>query len=222
MAFMDYLTVTVQQIANPLAELGQALVNLLPGLIAAVVVGLIGYFFGAVLGKATEKLCDKLNLDKKLKQANLNLGGITLAQLFGGIIKWYVFVAFLGPAVNLVQLGPLTVLLSRLVLWAPNLIVGIIIVVFGFLAADWSYMKIAKAKKGGFKLLAGVTRAVILITIFMIALRQMSIEVGVASTAFLVILTGIVLALAIPVGMGLGVGFKPHAKRIVDQLMKGF
>jgi len=223
-SFMDYLQATGAQITNPIVNLGQALVDLLPGLIAAIVVAVVGFIIGAILGKAVEKLCDRLELDKKLKEkvATDTLGQIRLSTFLGAIVKWYVFLIFLGPAVNLVQLGTLSAFLYRLVLWAPNLIVGIIIIVFGLIMGDWAYDRIKRAKKTGFKLLASVTRALILIATFAIALAQMRIVVAIAETSFLIILAGLTIAIAIPVGMGLGAAFKPHAKRIMDQLMKGF
>ena len=84
-------------LTDPLVMLWRSFVNLLPGLIAALLLLLIGYVIAFFLGHALKVILDKLGLDRWIAKARLTkaIGNVHISSIFGEITKWYVFVIFL-------------------------------------------------------------------------------------------------------------------------------
>ena len=63
---MAFLTEIGESILNPLISLWNSTVEVLPGLVGAIVVLVFGYFAGGILGKVVENLFHKLKVEKWL------------------------------------------------------------------------------------------------------------------------------------------------------------
>ena len=124
-----------QSLLNPLVDLWHSFLAVLPGLIAALLIQLIGYIVSGLVGIIFRKIFEKAGLDNWVNRVKLkaSIGGLSLSSVIGTILKWYVFIVFLGEAVKQVNLGVLTVLLTDLVRWLPKLIVAVIIMIFGLI-----------------------------------------------------------------------------------------
>ena len=121
-------------ILDPLYTLWISFGKILPGLIAAIIILIIGYFIALIIGHVVRIILEKIGLDTKMRKAKLMkaVGHTHLPNILGEIVKWYIFIIFLQQAVALLQLGTLTLLLDRFVTWLPNVIAGVLIILFGF------------------------------------------------------------------------------------------
>ena len=192
--------------ADPVLTIWNSIVSILPGIVFALLTIVLGYIIGTFVGWIIKRALQKVKLDDwlvKIGRAD-SLGGLKVSNISGKLIKWWIIIAFLAPAADWLELGQLSNLLQNIALWAPNLIAGIVIVLAGLIVADFFADSAAHAKKlKGIHAISSFIRIVTIIFFADIALRQIGISIVLAETAILIIIGGIVLALAIGFGLGL-------------------
>lgn len=213
----------LEPLTDPLLALWDGLVRSVPGIIAAIAVLIIGYIIAWALGRLVKAVLTRLDADKWLmKKTSIKklMGDFRLSRFLGLITKWYVFVLFLPPAAEVVQLRSLSAFLYDVAVWIPQLIAGVVIALVGLLAADYVSAKINETKAKAAGLVALIARVVILVFTALIVLRQINVQVQVAESSFLIVLAGIMLGVALALGISFGLGGKEDAKKWVKDLKK--
>jgi len=197
-------------------------ISVLPGIISAGIVILIGYVFALGIGSLVRSVLYKINLDKRLRREDLDdsLGPVSLSKLFGTIATWYVFIIFLSRAVDLVEVGVVSVFLRGVVLWLPNLIAAIIMMLFGVIAADYAAERVKDIKAVGIGVVANIVRWAIIIVVGLIAIEQIGVNVSLAKSLLLLFFGSIIFAFALAIGIGFGLAIKDEAKSIIRDLRK--
>jgi hypothetical protein len=218
----DVLWRTGQSVVSPLVALWDSFIVALPNVIGGLIILAFGYLLGEVLEVIFIKGLKKLKFDEFIHNLKIskNLERIDLSHLFGLILKWYVFVIFLVPAASLARMGMLSVLLMDFARWVPNFILGVLILLFGWVAADVVCNKIDTTKIKSKHLLAMVTKAVILIFTIAIALEHIGINVEILKQTFLLLLSAAALGVGLAIGIGFGLGMKDDAKKILRNIGK--
>jgi len=220
---MNAITETTMAVLSPLEQLWYGLIEILPGIAGALIVGILGYFLGLILGAIVHKLLDKAGFDKALQKANVGkfVKGHSMSEICGALLKWYIFVVFLSSAVNLINLRPLSAVLDDLVRWLPNLILGVVVMIIGLIAAEFIYERISHAHKiKGVRTIALFVKMIVIVFVAIIALEQIGIRIGLAREAFLIILASFGLGVAIALGMGFGFALKNEAGKWIKELKK--
>ncbi len=213
-----------QQLVYPIQYLGSYLIVLITSLIKAGIIIAIGYCIAWALHWVVKKGIDYSKIDKLLQKNNLDksIGYASVSQLGAALVKWYVFLIFLVPAVGFLALGELSGLLTDIVLWLPHLIVAVALMMFGLILADFVADKMGKAKGKAVKHLNNVTRVLIIVFVAVVALQEVGIYLRLAESTFLILLTGLTLALSLALGIGFGLGAKEEAAQLVKQWRKKF
>ncbi|MBI4441655.1 hypothetical protein HY639_05795 [Candidatus Woesearchaeota archaeon] len=222
---MSILIETRQALVDPLTTIWQSTTNMLPGLLAGIVILLFGYLVAKLVAYAVHKLVVKGQLDKWLfEKTNLKpvVGKFDLASFVGTLVKWYVFILFLPSAADMVQLSGLSDLLRGLALWIPNLITAVILALLGWLGAEYAAKEIVATKAKGANVIADIAWGGILVFAGLMALTQMSVAVSLAENTFLILLAGIVFATALALGLGFGLALKDEAVAQIKKLKKMF
>jgi hypothetical protein len=184
----------------------------LPRLLLALVVVAVGWLFAKAVRFAVEKglravnftvLTERAGTDNFLQQAGLR-GDTT--TLFGLVAYWVAILATLIIAFNGLGATYIADLLGRVVLFTPKLVVAMLVVVFGSYcarvvgAAVYTYCVDAQIPDAD--LLGRIARYVIVIFVVMIALGQIEVGGDIVQRTFLILLAGLVLALALAFGLG--------------------
>lgn len=218
-----YIPTTGEPLLDPFISLWNNFIGFLPGLIAAIVILIVGYFVGVALGYIARRTVDLFKVDEHLKKANLRhtIGHLDIAHLSGGIVKWYVFVVFLGIAADFLNITAISELLRNLAEWFPSLIVAVILMLLGFVLADFAEDRILHAKKKGIRLFGSLAKILIVIFVALIALEQINVRVALATNTALILIGAIALTLALVVGIGFGLAFKDEAKGMIAKVKKG-
>lgn len=212
-----------ESFTNPLLALWQGVVQAVPSIVAAILILVFGYIIAWVLGKAVHALLVRLKADKwLLEKTNIKkiFGAFKLSSFLGLITKWYVFVMFLPPAAEIVRMRSLALFLNDVALWIPNIIIAVIVALIGILVADYVSFIIKDTKAKAAPTLAYIARIVILVFVALIVLNQIGIKVSVAESSFLIVLGGVMLALALMFGIGFGLGMKDDAKKCIKKMQK--
>ncbi len=184
----------------------------LPRLLLALLVVVAGWLFAKAVRFMVERalravnfgvLTERAGTDNFLRQAGLR-GDTT--RLFGLVAFWLVVLATLIIAFNGLGLTYITDLLGRAVLFTPKLLVAMLLVIFGSYCARFignavsTYCVDAQIQDAA--MLGRIVRYVIMSLVVMIALSQIEIGGDIVQRAFLIILAGLMLALALAFGLG--------------------
>ena len=218
-ALINYAAETGLSVFKPLVYLWNSIVMLIPGLIAAFVIILVGWVISWVLSYVLHNVLLRCKLDVWMKKHDLHhsLGGASVSSLIATLVKWFVFIAFLVPAVDSLQLGSLTMLLSDFVRWLPHVIIATVMIIFGLIVADFAAGKVQHSQSKGLKTLGSVVRFVILVFAAVIALQELGVYIRIAESTFLVLLTGLTFAVSLAIGIGFGLGLKGEAVGLVKE-----
>ncbi|MDD5178247.1 MAG: hypothetical protein PHT54_03140 [Candidatus Nanoarchaeia archaeon] len=219
------LLISGSELLNPLIELGNSFVEILPGVIVAIIILMVGYGIGYLIGHAIRLLLEKIGLDKKLEKTKVlkSIGKFKLSALVGEIVKWYIFIVFLQAGSDVLKLGALSSILNSFVLWLPNLLAAIIILFAGLLLAQVLYHKVKETSDiRGTLSLGNVLRTAIIIIAVVIALDQIGIEISFLKDLILVLVAAIGVGLALAIGISFGLGGKEEAAEYIKKMKKKF
>ena len=185
---------------------------LLPRLVLALFVFLVGWLLAKVVRFAVEKALRAVNFNVLTERAGtdhfLQHGGLRgdTTTLFGLLAYWMVIVAALMIAFNGLGLVYIADLLQRLELFAPKVLVAGLVLVLGSYFARFvgesieTYCRSAQIADGD--MLGKIARYLIMAFVMMIALSQIEVGGDILQRTFLIILAGVVLALALAFGIG--------------------
>jgi len=213
-------------ITGSLQSLWSGFINFLPGFLGAIIIFIIGWIIAAVLGKLGAQIVRVLRIDgilekvgfkKNLERANLNLDS---SKFIGELVRWFFIIVFLMAATDILGLFQVTDFLSRVLLYIPQLIVAVLILLAAVLIADF-LQRLVKASVeaaglGSANILAAVTKWAILIFAILAALLQLGIVPALIQTIF----TGFIAALVISFGLAFGLGGRDFAASLLDKLRK--
>jgi len=212
-------------ISGAFQSIWMGVVAFLPNLIVAVVIFIIGWIVAAFVGRIISQIVQAIKLDTALEQAGFGAvvrrAGLELSSggFLGGLVKWFVIVAFLVASFEVLGLAQVNVFLQSVVLlYLPQVIVAVLILLVSVVIADaLRKVVIGAAKAAGVKsanFLGTVTKWSIWIFALLAALVQLGIAVGFIQTLF----TGVVVALSLAFGLAFGLGGQEAAARYVEKL----
>jgi len=218
---LDAVTATGSLILNPLLTLWSGFINTLPGIVAAIIILIIGYFVALGLGSLVRIILEKAGLNNYMEKHKMSslVGHIKISNLFGEIIKWYVFIIFIQAAVDLLHLGSLSSVLTNFVLWLPNVIVAAVVIIFGVGLAHYVGIKVEEhTDMKGTKFLSRLLKIVIIFMVVVVALSQIGVDVSIIENTFLILIGALGLGIAIALGIGLGKSMNINGKQIVRDI----
>ena len=128
--------------------------------------------------------------------------------LIGAIVFWLVWLGFLISGVDVLGFPALEGLFDDFAAFIPRLLVALVILVVGFVAANFAWratiLAAVNARVPSPRLLAGAVRALILILTGAMALDQIAVARSIVLTAFAIAFGAVMLGLAIAFGIGGG------------------
>jgi len=203
-----------------LSQVGQFVTSLL--LVSILL--LIGWLVSASVKIAVTKLLKLLKIDDIAHRVELDLvlskGGLEapLSELIGGICYWLSLLITFVVTLNAVGLTVAADLLQKIVLFVPNIITAIFILVIGMFAAVLLKNVVkTTATNAGIKqanLFSNITEVVIVIFTVAIALEQLQIGARLVELTITIILASLGLGFALAFGLG--------CKEIVGAAVKDF
>lgn len=183
-----------------------------PKLLAAMLLFLLGWLFARLARAGVERLlrlthfgrlAEKSGLEAMAKSGGLS---ISLTGVIGAVVYWLLLLAFAVSIANSLGLPGLADLLKRVVLYLPNVLVAILILVLGTLLARlinrvmFAWLHNIRAP-GALAMSTGVEYA-IQVFAFFLALVQLDIGTQLIIVAFTIAFGGLVFALALAFGLG--------------------
>jgi small-conductance mechanosensitive channel len=215
------------QLQNSLSELFAETMAFIPELVAAIVIVVIGWIVGGLLGGLVAKAFRTLHLDKALDKAGVDdlsrRAGYAFkpAKFAGGLVKWFIILAFLTVALNVLGLTSVTDFIGDILAYLPKVLAAALILFFGLIAAR-AIRSIAEGAIRSAKTvdsskadtIGNVTYYAVIAFAAMAALNQMDI----APELIQILFTAVTGALALGFGLAFGLGGKDAAARYIEKM----
>jgi len=217
----------------PVTDWGQALMTsvaaalalllgAVPKVIGFVVILIIGWIIASALAGLVSNLLRAVKFNDLAQRSGLSgfvqgMGMKTDASGFvAGAVRWFVRLIVLVVAFDALGLPAVSQVLQSLLLWLPNLIVALMVLVIGGLAANALAGVVrgatSQAGLGNPALLANIARVAVLAFSVIIAVNQIGIATELVNTLFM----GFIGALALAAGLAFGLGGRDTAGQIVQ------
>lgn len=201
-----------------------ALFSFLPALIGALVILVIGWMLSGIIARLIETVFDRMGFERAAERSGVSgfiarsgAGNVRATHVLAEIVKWFVRLIFLEAAANAVRLTAVTTTIHSIVLFLPNVVVAILVLMVGAMLAQLvSRMVRASASESGLgnpDLLAGIARYAVLGFAVIVAIHQ----VGIATTLVDSFFMALVFAVALAFGLAFGLGGRDTAQQIVQR-----
>jgi len=210
----------------------QQLVGFIANLVLAVVVFIIGYLISVGIGKLiTEilksikfnKLFEKEGWRKALQRANVE---VNPSEFIGAIFKWVFVIVTLLITVDILRLTAFTGFLTQVLNYLPNVIVAVLVFVVAIIISD-IVEKVVRAaverlRVGYGYVAASIVKWAIWVFTFFLILGQLLPNNALVATLYNGIVYGAVGALALGIGLAIGLGGKDTAGKIIADMYRKF
>ena len=204
----SWQVVLLEPARTVLAQISQFMVNALLVIIILLIGWLLSKVIKSVVSKALKtaklnELSSRIELDKLLSK-----GGITntLSDLIGIICYWLGLLITFMVAVNAVGLTIAADLLNKVVLYIPNVIAALFILILGmFVSTLLKNIVQTAASNAGLnqgKLLAQIVETVVIAFAIFVGLEQLQIGIRITELTISIVLGSLGLGLALAFGLG--------------------
>jgi len=183
-----------------------------PRLLIAVGVLVAGWLVAKAARYAVGRMLRAVNFNVLTERSGvdafLERGGVgqDAVGIFATLVYWLVLLASLVIAFNGLGLTYITDLLGKVVLFVPRVIVALLIIAFGAYFARFVGNAVdaycSNVDMQDADLLGRLARYAILVFVVLIALDQVDVAGDIVRLSFLIVLGGVVLALALAFGLG--------------------
>lgn len=222
-------------VAVPVQDAGDALraslagalntfLSTIPRIIGFAVVVIVGWVISSLLARGVEALLNAVRFNDLARRSGfadfVRKMGVKddASGLIAGTVKWFVRLITLVVAFDTLGLPAVSGVLQQLLLWLPNLIVALVVLVIGGLAANaLSRLVRGATAEAGFSnpdIVATVAKAAVWGFTIVVAVNQL----GIATTLINTLLIGLVGAFALAFGLAFGLGGRDRAAQILDTI----
>ncbi len=194
----------------------------IPRIIGFLLIVIIGWLISGWLASAVTALLRAVNFNQLAERSGLNgfvrnMGvRADASKVLAEITKWFIRLIVLVVAFDALGLPAVSDVLEQFLLWIPNLVVAVVILVIAGLAAgalgNLVRGSTAQAGFGNPDLLATIARVAVWGFGIVVAVNQ----IGIASTLVNTLFMAFVGALALAAGLAFGLGGRETAAQIVD------
>lgn len=187
-------------------------INFLPRLLAVVVILFAGWLIARASKAGTRRLLELAHFDKIASSSGLEAFlkhdeiDLTLAGIISQVVYWMVILLFIITAANALGLNEVSRMLQALAGYLPEVIVAILVMIFGTLLGrfvnrlvfTWLY---GINFSGALAVSTSAEYAIQIFALF-VALEQLGLGTKILTALFVIVFGAISLALAIAFGLG--------------------
>jgi len=213
----------IQSIVGAFGNVLSEVFTFVPRLVSFLVILLIGWLVGIGVEKVLTALLHKLGFERLSRRIGMSdmeqRMGIKMdsAQILGKIAFWFIFLIFLVPATNALNLVTISNILNMLVDYVPNIFVAVLVLflgtILGFFAGDIIRGTKSAARMGHPEIFGNIVRWAIIGFACLIALEQLKIAPALITVLFAAVVGGLALAF----GLSFGLGGRDPAQRLLSR-----
>ncbi|MEE9186876.1 MAG: hypothetical protein V3U10_02465 [Bacteroidota bacterium] len=213
-------------VLNSMQQFLNRVFDALPNILAAAAIFIFGWLLAKVIRVAVVKFLMLIRFNivawKAGIDAFLEKGGIkrNCVELIGQLFYWLIMLIVLVAAVDALGIQVASDLLNRILLYVPNIIAAVVVLVLGLFFANFiSGVIQTSASNANFSypgLLGQVSRYAMIVFVAAIALEQLGVGQQIVVQGFTILFGAVCLAAA----LAFGIGGKDLASRLLDRMIK--
>ncbi len=215
-------------VLEPVETMWANVLGFIPTFASVVLILIVGWLIASLAQRVITRFLKLARLDsisEKIGIANILTKGdinYTLSEIIGVLIYWLLMLVVFLMAVNALQLTIAAELLNQVILYVPNVIASVFILVLGIffasIVANAVRTTAANAGISQARPLAQFTQVIIVIFTILEALNQLKIDTSILQ----LFVKAALFAVALGVGLAIGLGCKEMAGKYVGELIDSF
>ncbi|MDB5884356.1 MAG: small-conductance mechanosensitive ion channel-like protein [Polaromonas sp.] len=204
----EWSTALMSSLATAMALFFSAI----PKIFGFIVILIVGWVVASLVEKAVAALLRTIKFNDLAKRSGLadfvnKMGtGTDSAGVLGAVVKWFIRLIALVVAFDALGLPAVSDVLRQLLLWLPNVVVALVVLVIGGLLASALSNVVrgaaAKSALGNPDLLAKVASGLVWAFAIVVAVNQIGIATALVNTLFMAVVGAVALALGLAFGLG--------------------
>ncbi len=214
----------VDQILQPFSDLITQIALLIPRLIGALIILIIGWIFGRIVARIIRTVVDKAEIDRMTLRTPLGeiLGGSedAVSSTFGKLAAYYIYFIAILAAANVLAIPLLSQWIADAATYLPAFLGGLVIIVVGFIVVDFVGDVIERSSATTndryTSVLATAVQMFLYFIVIVVALDTMQVDVEILYIFAAALAGGLGLALAIGLGVAIGLGGKEYVAENID------
>lgn len=211
-------------VTKPLVNIWDASAVFVPSFIAALIVFVVGLVIATSLGSIIQRVFETLKIDQLLKNLGIEpyfeRAGVKLraAWFLGQLIFWYIAIAFLLAASDILGLASFSGFLNSVLGYVPNIVLAVLIMLSTVVVANFlrhvARASVKSAKLPAAHFIGALVWWVVTIFGFLTVLNQLRIAPEIVNA----IVTGLIAMLALAGGLAFGLGGRDYAAHLINKL----
>ncbi|MFZ1898181.1 mechanosensitive ion channel family protein [Methanoregula sp.] len=214
-----------------LDQWNSTIVTYVPGIVGALVVLIIGWIVGRLLGRAVRIVLDKIGeqhiveegADVASIRGSFKSAGITVGYIGDIAVRIVVYLVAILAAVNILNLDYLSQLMMMVVEYIPHVVAFAILFVVGFILID-AFIDFLNRYYAG-KNVQFISPVLVLVRVFLyfvtaiLALSQLQLDLTIIYTFVTPIAWGIGIGLGAAIAIIVGFGLRNRSEAIMDHVL---
>ena len=223
---MDNVKEQVDIFVDSLATFWMQLASFVPQLLAALVLLFLGWMLAKIARSGVRRLLTTLRFDKITEKSGLEAFmqhaelELSLASVISNLVYWLIILVMIVTVANSLGLQMVADLFNKVVLYIPNVIVAILVLVFGTILARFInrivFAWLNNMEFDGALTVSTFSEYAMMVFVFFIALEQLQIANELLTAAFIIAFGA--AGLAFPIAFGLGA--QGWASRVIERIVE--
>lgn len=206
----------IAAISAPANAVVASIFDMIPSILAAIVIIAAGVFIAKLVSKLLESLLAGVGADTLVEKITGNAEKkISLSKVISAVVKYVLVIIFLVQGINVLNLPVLTEIGAAIIGYMPAVLSAVIILAIGIFAANTVEGLIAK-KFPNAKACALVAKVAVYVLVAFLCLSQLGVATTIVETTFILIIAAVAVAVAI----AFGVGGRTFAANTLEKLEK--
>ncbi len=201
--------------AEMAATLSSQAVQFIPHLIGATLILVIGLIAGKFVAHVVREILIAVKADAYVKHRKAGIAKPT--SIVSTIFKWWIYLIFIQSAVEYLGIPALSFYLGQVLGFIPNLIAAGVIIIVGYVIADYFQDHIEASNAAHSKLVAKIVFVFTLYLAVAMALEQVRIVPTLVNSILLIIVGSLGVGFAIALGLGLKDAINVEAMKYVKK-----
>ncbi len=200
----------------------------LPAILGAIIILVIGWIVGRLLGKAVRMVIDKVTQSAMVNKTEfadkVKTSGVSLGYLGDVATRCIVYLIAILAAVDFLNLDYLSLLMTAVVGYLPHIAAFVIILVVGFILVDYFIDLLVKYHES--QQVELITPVMLVLRVFLyfvivvLALSQLMIDLTIIYTFVTPIAWGIGIGLGAAIAITFWFGMKNHSEKLMNRFME--
>ncbi len=221
---MDQVMEQVDLFTESLSIFWNQLASFVPQLFAALLLLFVGWILARLARTGVRRLLTSLKFDKVTEKSGLEAFlqhadlELSLSSIIGNLVYWLIILVMIVTVANSLGLHMVADLFNKVVFYIPNVIIAILVLVFGTILARFInrlvFAWLNNLEFDGALAVSTFSEYAMMVFVFFIAMEQLQIANELLTAAFIIAFGAVGLAFAIAFGLGA----RDWAGRIVEKL----